>query len=111
VEPTGPTLFDHERLDNAGKKAEANRKHYTVEAWTASWCGPCRTWKRRELPALLKAGFKVTVRDYDQDNPPKSITKVPTIRLFYKGTLIHTQTYWKAKDIAEYVDNHLSLKG
>jgi hypothetical protein len=36
---------------------------------------------------------------------------VPTVRLYYKGKLIHQETYWKASDIIKYVDNHLSLKG
>ena len=111
VDPAQPTLFDHERLDNSGKKAEIDKANYTVEVWTASWCGPCRAYKRREVPALLKAGFKVKVLDYDRDNPPKEVKKVPTVRLYYKGTLLQSKTYWKAKDIAKYVDNHLSLKG
>jgi len=111
VEPTGPALFDSERLDNSGAKAESHRKHYRIEVWTASWCGPCRIYKAKELPALLKAGFSVKVLDYDKDNPPKDVKKVPTIRLYYKGTFIHQKTYWKAKDLTKYVDNHLSLKG
>ena len=106
-----PTLLDHQRLDNAGKKSQTSRDKYRIEVWTASWCGPCRRYKAIELPALLKAGFKVTVRDYDKDNPPKDVKSVPTVRIYYKGTYLQQKTYWRAKDIAKYVDNHLSLKG
>jgi hypothetical protein len=59
----------------------------------------------------VKAGFTVTIKDYDTDGPPKDVKKVPTIRIYYKGTYLQQKTYWRAKDIAKYVDNHLSLKG
>jgi len=107
MEPTKQTVLNHQRLYNADQDERAN---YTIEVWTASWCGPCRRYKATQVPALLKAGFTVKVLDYDKDNPPKDVKKVPTVRLYYKGTFIHQETYWKANSLTKYVDNHLSLK-
>jgi len=56
-------------------------------------------------------GYTVTVKDYDRDDPPKSVKSVPTIMLHYKGALIQTKTYWKAKSLDKYVDNRMSPKG
>jgi thiol-disulfide isomerase/thioredoxin len=98
-------------LDNTGTKTNEERSKYTIEVWTASWCGPCRRYKLVELPALLKTGCKVTVRDYDKDNPPKDVKKVPTVRVYFKGSFLRQEPYWRAKDVTEYIDNHLSLKG
>lgn len=84
---------------------------YTVVVWNADWCGPCKTYKSKEVPALLKAGYTVKVLDYDTDEPPGEVRNVPTVMLYYKGTLLKTETYWKAKDIDKYVDNRMSLKG
>jgi len=127
VEPLESTLRDCQRLDGhyqdgIGPYSPENvpeppidpaavDSEYRIVVWTASWCGPCKRYKAKEVPALLKAGFKVEVLDYDTDKPPKSVKSVPTIMLYYKGNLLQTKTYWKAKDIREYVDNHLSLKG
>ena len=60
---------------------------------------------------MVKAKIKVTVRDFDTGKPPKSIKSVPTVILYYKGKEVHRDTYWKAKDVLKYIDNHLSLKG
>lgn len=111
VEPTRSTLCNNQRLDNDVETPEDRRANYTVEIWTASWCGPCRRYKLTEVPALVKAGFKVIVRDYDKDNPPKEVKKVPSVRVYYKSTFLRQKTYWQAKDVIKYVDTHLSLKG
>ena len=126
VVEAGPALCDYQRLvddypepyepkpvepDPADIKPKTNKSCYTVVVWTADWCGPCQRWKRIELPALLKAGYKVTVKDYDTDDPPKSVKSVPTIMLYLKGNIIQSKTYWRANAIDKYVDNHLSLKG
>jgi thiol-disulfide isomerase/thioredoxin len=83
---------------------------YTVVAWVASWCGPCKRWQAKELPALLKAGFQVTVRDIDEEKAPESITSVPTIVLYRRGKEIQTKSYWKAKELIKYVDDLTALK-
>lgn len=106
VEQAGSALQNSQRLSNANKRAQ-----YQVEVWTASWCPACHRYKRVEVPALLKAGYKVKVLDYDTDNPPSSIKSIPTVRLYYKGILLHQQVYWTAKEINKYVDKHLALKG
>lgn len=114
VEPSRPALCDHQRLDNSGETPEdikERRGDYTIEVWVTSWCGPCRRYKILEVPALLKAGFKVEVLDYDSNEPPEDVKEVPTVKVYYKGTLLRQKTYWKADDIIEYVDNRLSLKG
>jgi len=102
VVPTEPALQNSQRLSNADKKV-----NYRIEVWTASWCPACHRYKRVEIPALLKMGYKVKVLDY---NPPSSIKSIPTVRLYYKGTLLHQQVYWTAKEINKYVDKHLALK-
>ena len=52
----------------------------------------------------------MTIKDYDTDNPPKSVTRVPTVMLMRKGKLLRAETYWTAFDLEKYVDNYLSLK-
>jgi thiol-disulfide isomerase/thioredoxin len=79
---------------------------YRVEVWTATWCGPCKQWKQKELPDLLKAGVKVVVRDIDKEDEPDSVRYVPTMRLYYKGKFVKQQTYWKAKDILAFIARH-----
>jgi len=111
VVEAGPAVRDHQRLAGPEQTPRTDRSCYIVEVWTASWCGPCRRYKATELPALVKAGFTVTVKDYDTDKPPKDVKKVPTIRIYYKGTYLQQKTYWRAEDIVKYVDNRMALKG
>jgi len=108
TESPQPALQNYQRLARSGRKTE--KANYTIEVWTARWCGACQRYKRIELPALLKAGFNVKVLDYDKDNPPSSITSVPTIRLYYKGTFLKQEVYWKAADINKFVENRMTLK-
>lgn len=48
-----------------------------VVAFTASWCGPCRTWKSTELPKLKAAGVAVTIVDVDEQ-PQWGVRSLPT---------------------------------
>ena len=92
-------------------RADNERKRYRIVVWTASWCGPCRTYKKTELQTLLKMGYEVEVLDYDRDNPPESITSVPTVVLYYRDKIVKAKTYWKARDLDQFVEGRLTLKG
>ena len=111
VVETRQLVQNYQRLDFANQEPRTTKASYQVVIWTADWCDPCQRYKRLEVPSLVKAGYTVTVRDYDTDDPPKSIKAVPTVMLYYKGVLIQTKTYWRAKDLDKYVDNRMSLKG
>lgn len=99
-------IFNPERLDIFNP----SREGYVVEVWTASWCGPCTTYKSSEVPVLIRNGFEVKIRDIDKEKPPKDIKAVPTVNLYYKNTLLQQKTYWKAVDIIKYVDKINSVK-
>ena len=106
-------VLDNQCVDYSDATAPTDTKpEYTIEAWSADWCLPCRIWKKRELPTLLKAGYKVTVRDSDKEKPPKGvkIKKVPTICLYYKGKLLDQEVYWTAKDLLKFLENRRTLK-
>lgn len=128
MESTRSAVPNHQRLDQLNKDGigpydpdnlppapapENPKSNYIVTVWTASWCGPCKAYKAKEVPALQKLGYTVIIKDIDKDKPPKGlkITSVPTVVLRYKSTLLKVKTYWKAKDINKYVDNLMSLKG
>lgn len=106
-----PVLSGSERLDRLDTETyqsgpdcdDCKKCEYTIEAWTATWCSPCKRWKRDELPALLKLGYKVKLRDIDTEEAPDSVTKVPTICVYYKGRIVQTRTYWRAKDIDKFI--------
>jgi len=111
---SAPVVLDNQRL--ARPDAEAYRgpegwidsqskvSDYRVEAWTADRCPPCKRWKRSELPTLLKAEVKVTLRNYDTDKPrPTSVKAVPTILLYCKGEFVKQRMGWKAKDLLEFI--------
>lgn len=88
----------------------AARAGYTVRFWSSTSCAACQRYKRSELPALLRMGYEVEVLDYYTDDPPDDIATLPTLQLVYKGEVIESETYWKAKDIDKYVSNHRKLK-
>jgi thiol-disulfide isomerase/thioredoxin len=125
VETLSQTAGDHQRLDGFNTqfniqtprarvsiqtRADDQRKHYRVVVWSASWCGPCQQYKNQEIPALLRSGYKVEVLDYDRDNPPASITSVPTVVLYYRGKIVKTKVYWKARDLDQFVEGRMTLK-
>jgi len=107
IGPYDPSNLPEPKPESEEPKGKAA---YTVRVWSADWCYPCTKWKKKELPTLLKAGYKVQVLDYDKDKPPKDIKAVPTVILLYKGEEVYRQNYWTAKDIDKYVDNRMSLK-
>ncbi|MHC4302088.1 MAG: hypothetical protein ACYS7Y_32905 [Planctomycetota bacterium] len=108
------TLLDSQRLYRSDEEDDrADKANYTVEVWAASWCGPCRTWKRFQLPALLKAGYEVSVRDIDEepDEVPEDLEKIPLVCLYYKGDLIEQRLNWKANSLDKFVETRMSFKG
>lgn len=108
--PSRP-LLDRERLDYSDTTtAKSAKGQYEIRVWSSSWCGACKTWKAKELPALLKAGYKVKVLDYQTDDPPPEVKLLPTIQLVFKGKVLKTEVNWKAKDIDRYVEGLLKLK-
>lgn len=108
--PSRP-LCDRERLDFTNTTIPVSElRHYSIVAWTSDSCSPCRTWKARELPALLKARLEVEVKDIDEEERPDDVTSVPTIMLYYKGELIKAKVNWKAKAILKYIEGRMSLK-
>lgn len=108
--PSRP-LCDRERLDFTNTTIPVSElRHYSIVAWTSDSCFPCRTWKARELPALLKAGLEVEVKDIDEEERPDDVTSVPTIMLYYKGEFIEAKVNWKAKAILKFIEGRMSLK-
>jgi len=116
----GQTDTDSERSDNADaytgptdkpEVADDAKSEFVITVYSASWCGPCAVWKRRELPALLKAGYKVKVLDVDEVEEPKYVKAVPTVVVSRKGKVLEKRNYWKAADIIKYIEKQLSLKG
>lgn len=111
LESRSDLVRDNQRLDfTYTETAEIDKSKYTVEVWTASWCGPCKRYKRFEVPKLEKLEFTVIIKDIDQEKPPKEVKKIPTVRIYYKGEYLTQNTYWQAKDINKYVENRVSLK-
>ncbi len=104
-------LCDRERLDfTDSDTADTVKARYEIRVWSADWCSACRTYKKRELPALLKAGYKVKVLDYETNEPPPEVKMLPTIQLVFNGRVLRTEVYWKARDIDKYVEGLLTLK-
>jgi hypothetical protein len=98
-------------VDFANTQTPDHQEDYYIEVWTATWCGPCATYKAVEVPALVKKGYNVKVKDWDTDRPrPRGVTEVPTTFLFYKGVFIKKQGYWRAKDIDKFIQGRASLK-
>lgn len=105
------SVRDYQRLDFTDTAtARSVKSKYEIRVWSSNWCGACKTYKRREVPALLKAGYKVKVLDYDTENPPEEIRMLPTIQLVFNGRVLKTEVYWRAKDIDKYVEGLLMLK-
>jgi thiol-disulfide isomerase/thioredoxin len=119
VTPVG-TLLDSQRLDDADADSYFNvtaptapkvdRSSYTVVVWSSSWCGACKEYKKTEVPALRKLGYRVVIKDYQTDKPPKEVKSLPTIELDYKGKAVKFEINWKAKDIDKFVAGRLILK-
>jgi len=81
-----------------------DKKHqYRIEAWTATWCAPCKQWQKQELPALLALGYEVQVRDVDTDEAPDCVEGVPTICVYRDGRILESKTYWRAEDIDKFI--------
>lgn len=118
LEASDGTLLDSQRLYRADEEADdywdgideagPSKSDYTVELWSSEWCGGCVKYKREELPALLKAGYEVAVRDYQKEKSPESVTMLPTVILYCKGKPVEQKVYWKAADIDEFVEDQLS---
>jgi len=95
---------DNQRLDVPHKDG------YRVIVWTASWCAPCKTYRAKEIPKIEKAGIEVTIKDYDRDNPPADIKKVPTVQVYLvtggRAKLLKQRVYWKATSLIKYMESH-----
>lgn len=104
-------IRDSHRLDFTNTTIPVSElRHYSIVAWTSDSCSHCRVWKARELPALLKAGLEVEVKDIGEEERPDDVTSVPTIMLYYKGELIEAKVNWKAKAILKFIEGRMSLK-
>ncbi len=58
-----------------------------ITAYTASWCGPCKTLKPI-LKELQSEGFSIDIIDIDEnqmESAAKSIQAVPTLILYDDG--------------------------
>lgn len=84
---------------------------YTIDKWTASWCGPCKQWQREQAPQLIAAGYKVFELDFDLNNQAAielQITKVPTAIIRKNGVEISRAPYYLAKDILNFIEKDKS---
>lgn len=91
-------------------KPKTTKDAYTVVVWTGKFCSACAKYKKHEVPALRKLGYRVVFKDYFKDKVPKEVKMLPTIQLNYKGKPIEYKVYWKAKDIDEFIEGRLTLK-
>ena len=86
-------------------EAEEVNQLYVV-MFTASYCGPCRTWKEGTEPKLLEAaGYKITYVDIEKDSRFYS-GSVPRFWLCRNSQQVHQ---WpagriKATDILRKID-------
>jgi len=107
----GQAVWDNSRLDfSDSTTARSVKSKYEIKVWTSSWCSACRTYKAKEVPALLKFGYTVKVLDYQTDNPPPEVKMLPTVQLVFGSKVLKTEVYWKAKDLDKYVESLLKLK-
>ena len=110
VERAEDPVLDHQRLSQSDSRTD--KSDYTIEIWTAEWCGKCPLYKRRVEPTLLKLGYTVTIKDWDVDarERPKNMQAVPSVRIYYKGTFLQMWVAPPARAINRYVDQRMSLK-
>jgi hypothetical protein len=101
---------DHQRLHQSDSRAD--KSDYTVEIWSAEWCGKCPAYKRRVVATLLKIGYTVTFKDWDTDakDRPENMKAVPSVRVYYKGTFLNMWVAPPALAIDFYVNQRMSLK-
>lgn len=94
-------------------KPRATKDAYTIVLWTGDACSACAKYKKTELPALRKLGYRVVIKDYfkDKKERPKEVKMLPTIQLNYKGKPIEFKIYWKAEDIDDFIEGRSALKG
>ena len=111
VESLAGTLQHTERLDYTDTKTNPDEQaKYTVVAWTAGWCGPCKRWKQRQLPTLLNLGYKVEVKDIDAEQAPREVKSIPTVFVYYNGRMVKFQVAWTAIDIDKFIKGRMYLK-
>lgn len=55
----------------------------TLVVYSASWCAPCRSFKKRILLPLANEGYDIEIRDIDPNNPisASSVGKCRLIRV------------------------------
>ena len=104
---------DYQRLHQSdADQVRTDKSHYSIEIWTADWCPRCPAYKRRAVPTLLKLGYTVTIKDWDEDakERPENMRVVPSVRLHYKGTFLRMWVAPPALAIDFYVEQRMSLK-
>jgi len=105
-------VLDHQRLYQSDAN-QIDKSDYTVEIWTAEWCGKCPAYKRRVEPALLKLGYTLTNKDWDADakDRPENMRAVPSVRIYYKGTFLQMWVAPSARAVNRYIEAQMLLKG
>ncbi len=111
VERTENPVRNSQRLYQSDAN-QVDKSDYTIEIWTAEWCGKCPAYKRRVEPTLLKLGYTVTIKDWDADakERPKNMQAVPSVRLYYKDTFLRMWVAPPAAAIHFYIEQRTSLK-
>lgn len=110
VERAEDPIRDQRLSQSDTYQPRTDKSIYTVEIWTADWCGKCPVYKRRVVPTLLKLGYTVTIKDWDTKERPENMRTVPTVCLYYKGTFLRMWVMPPALTIDFYVEQRMSLK-